>query len=152
MRGAPRLICRFDGGPGMQCSCCLFTAPPRWRRKSRAPMTGVLVRGQPEAWAMGSPGGVPLWRRQSAGESRWAWDGARQRGSATGGEKSDRLGHERPRAQRVRPDADTHAHFTHGAWMCAGAQAHRCRRRCSTWSHTEFRPSVVRTAFGRASI
>ena len=33
-------------------------------------MTGVLVRG---AGRMGRPGGMPLWQRQSAGESRWAW-------------------------------------------------------------------------------
>ena len=49
-------------------------------------MTGVLVRG---AGRMGRPGGMPLWQWQSAGESRWARDGARQRGSATCGKQSD---------------------------------------------------------------
>ena len=51
-------------------------------------MTGVLVRG---AGRMVRPGGMPLWQWQSAGESRWARDGARQRGSATCGKQSDRL-------------------------------------------------------------
>ena len=37
------------------------------------------------------PGGMPLWQWQSAGESRWARDGARQRGSATCGKQSDPL-------------------------------------------------------------
>ncbi len=69
------------------------TAPPRWRRKSRAPMRMTVECSCPGCRTHGHGHGQA--RRHAAlfgggkarAESRWARDGARQRGSATCGRK-----------------------------------------------------------------